>query len=314
MKQVPGTYHGRRSGPPGDDAEYWMPRDMFAWERSWERWIDENVGPGLNIDGTPGRIPAGAPLNTSDRKSGPVDMSPEAVAARAEFSRQHAEAIAYVAGYTGRWGLPLDIRANPRWGTKHLKLSERQVEVLLAGKARDQERAEQAAAARPEGYDEVLRLLAEARPGEFINSLREQVARGRTLSEKQIAAILRGANRGLETTQAAGVAPQRPPGSPMAGDIPEGWYMVGDQPWKVQWNRAHTGKYGLRLVDPHGGDRLNWEFVSGGLRIVATGRPMTLDEASAFGKLYGICVICGAKLTDPESIARGIGPICAGKL
>lgn len=28
---------------------------------------------------------------------------------------------------------------------------------------------------------------------------------------------------------------------------------------------------------------------------------------------HGICAICGAELTNPESIARGIGPICAGK-
>jgi hypothetical protein len=38
-------------------------------------------------------------------------------------------------------------------------------------------------------------------------------------------------------------------------------------------------------------------------------------EAAAVlhGKLSGNCSVCGRDLTDPESVARGIGPICAGK-
>jgi len=35
--------------------------------------------------------------------------------------------------------------------------------------------------------------------------------------------------------------------------------------------------------------------------------------AALHGKLSGRCSICSRDLTDPESIERGIGPICAGK-
>jgi hypothetical protein len=35
--------------------------------------------------------------------------------------------------------------------------------------------------------------------------------------------------------------------------------------------------------------------------------------AVAFGKAWGICTVCGRTLTDDQSIARGIGPICAEK-
>ncbi len=35
--------------------------------------------------------------------------------------------------------------------------------------------------------------------------------------------------------------------------------------------------------------------------------------AVAYGKAYGICACCGRTLTNPESIARGIGPICADR-
>lgn len=35
---------------------------------------------------------------------------------------------------------------------------------------------------------------------------------------------------------------------------------------------------------------------------------------TAYGKLTGRCGMCGLELTNPESIERGIGPICLGKL
>lgn len=37
------------------------------------------------------------------------------------------------------------------------------------------------------------------------------------------------------------------------------------------------------------------------------------EAALKFGKETGTCAICGAELTNPESIARSIGPICLGK-
>jgi hypothetical protein len=36
-----------------------------------------------------------------------------------------------------------------------------------------------------------------------------------------------------------------------------------------------------------------------------------LNAAIAFGKKFGKCSVCARTLTDAESIARGIGPICA---
>jgi hypothetical protein len=33
--------------------------------------------------------------------------------------------------------------------------------------------------------------------------------------------------------------------------------------------------------------------------------------AIAYGKQYGVCSVCGRELSDPESVERGIGPICA---
>jgi hypothetical protein len=39
-----------------------------------------------------------------------------------------------------------------------------------------------------------------------------------------------------------------------------------------------------------------------------------LEASKAYGRELGICGVCRRTLTDPESIANGIGPVCAGKL
>jgi hypothetical protein len=39
-----------------------------------------------------------------------------------------------------------------------------------------------------------------------------------------------------------------------------------------------------------------------------------LASAVAFGKKFGKCAVCYRDLTDPESIERGIGPICAERM
>ena len=40
-------------------------------------------------------------------------------------------------------------------------------------------------------------------------------------------------------------------------------------------------------------------------------KPLTQAEAAAKGKAVGFCIRCGATLTDPVSVANGIGPVCA---
>jgi hypothetical protein len=38
-----------------------------------------------------------------------------------------------------------------------------------------------------------------------------------------------------------------------------------------------------------------------------------LEQAIAYGRKTGECSCCGRTLSDPESVERGIGPICATK-
>ena len=53
-----------------------------------------------------------------------------------------------------------------------------------------------------------------------------------------------------------------------------------------------------------------WLYLGLASDYIAGYERMTLEEAGEFGQLYGICCVCGAVLTDPESIERGIGPVC----
>lgn len=39
-----------------------------------------------------------------------------------------------------------------------------------------------------------------------------------------------------------------------------------------------------------------------------------VEAAARFGRIYGKCGICTTTLTKPESIARGIGPVCWGRI
>lgn len=55
--------------------------------------------------------------------------------------------------------------------------------------------------------------------------------------------------------------------------------------------------------------RLTGEFVGEVLKIA--GDPE--GEAIKHGKLTGRCAVCSRKLSDPESTARGIGPVCASR-
>lgn len=40
---------------------------------------------------------------------------------------------------------------------------------------------------------------------------------------------------------------------------------------------------------------------------------MSIEDAKALGRIYGFCCVCGATLTDEESISEGIGPVCGGR-
>jgi hypothetical protein len=173
----------------------------------------------------------------------------------------HTEALAFVRSYTGTFGLIRDIRARGI-----VRLSPRQVDVILASRDRDEERAAAAYAASVNGV------------------------RARWGSE-----------------------PVTPGALPAATE--PGFYSVGADIWRVRQTKDGQRTYAVRLDVQPGARKGTWEYVKGGLNVIARdGAPLTEAAASAFGLAHGICAICAAELSDPISVARGIGPVCAKKV
>lgn len=94
----------------------------------------------------------------------------------------------------------------------------------------------------------------------------------------------------------------------------DGYYVHGDTFVCVKWNRAKTGQYATVW------DGASWEYDGRESRkLVADVKAgklslMTPEDAKRFGDLYGSCFKCSRTLTDPESIAQGYGPVCAGRM
>lgn len=100
----------------------------------------------------------------------------------------------------------------------------------------------------------------------------------------------------------------------------EGFYVHESHPYKVIVAKNGSGrKYAKRLSLETG----KWEYDRGGIGKLRPEEQMTLEQALEIAKmasgdvnavLYGHCFICGLSLTDDDSIARMIGPICWAKL
>lgn len=92
--------------------------------------------------------------------------------------------------------------------------------------------------------------------------------------------------------------------------LEDGFYEYDDTVYKVITS-PRTGRQYAKLLDVEIG---KWEYAPGQIKYIRKlASPLTLERAQELGQLYGICVRCGAILTDETSIANGIGPICAGK-
>lgn len=102
--------------------------------------------------------------------------------------------------------------------------------------------------------------------------------------------------------------------------IPEtvipGYYRDSEnEVWKVQFNKAGTHLYALKRVN-----KKKYEFISGAIKNITTEMfvslnplDITLEEAKEYGRKTGTCYMCSRTLTNPISIAEGIGPICSSK-
>lgn len=148
-----------------------------------------------------------------------------------------------------------------------------------------------------------------------------------TLTEGQRAAIDRCCDRDrqrdAERAQRA-AAPVDPTGLDLTV-LPSGFYAVpqGDTRLKLRVRLVKEGKWagwvfvddgaaygqGRKYGSQRPGARYQGQCVEQLRAILENPR----EASAAYGRLVGVCGVCGRKLEDEESVARGIGPICAGK-
>lgn len=91
-----------------------------------------------------------------------------------------------------------------------------------------------------------------------------------------------------------------------------GMYRVDGEIFRVQASRETGNLYAKRLnLLAEGAE---FVYAPGALRAIRPEHRMSQDEARAWGVEMGICCVCAAVLTDPESVARGIGPVCGKRV
>ena len=186
-----------------------------------------------------------------------------------------------------------------------------------------------AAAAQIEERDTIDRALIEflrdATWSDFAGSLYNYYVKHGTLTPKQLKAA-----ESMKAKCDARKAEREAPATPAAdgldlSQIPSGMYAVpgGETRLKVQIDVVQSGKWegwvfvkdgaeygrGERYGSQKPGDTYRGK-IEAELRQIAAD---PFEASKAYGRLVGRCGVCNRPLENEESVAAGIGPICAGR-
>ena len=90
---------------------------------------------------------------------------------------------------------------------------------------------------------------------------------------------------------------------------PVGVYKRGDDIYRVIKGRQSTKTYAQKLAVTPSGQPV-WDYAGGMIFELKVEELISPEVAAQMGRSVGYCVICGRFLTDAESVAKGIGPVC----
>lgn len=93
--------------------------------------------------------------------------------------------------------------------------------------------------------------------------------------------------------------------------VAEGYYFHAGNVYKVRTSKTGNAYATVLTRD---GNKGRWEYEQGAVWKLTAKDAITIQQAAEYGHLHGFCAICGLTLTDPASVERGIGPVCAKKL
>lgn len=128
---------------------------------------------------------------------------------------------------------------------------------------------------------------------------------------------------GLLATPKMVKAPKAAPAKAPAEELTDGMYQLPTgEIFKAQYAAHGSGRlYAKALVvteyeateDYPAETVVRFEYSPGAIRRLTLADKMSKEAAQEFGRLYGVCCVCAAVLTDETSIAEGIGPVCGGR-
>lgn len=95
--------------------------------------------------------------------------------------------------------------------------------------------------------------------------------------------------------------------------VSEGYYLQEDTVYKVVKAKHSDRLYAKALHSSEYG-HASWDYAPGAMNHLRGAHRLTVEQAAAMGTRLGACVVCGKALTDPESVERGIGPVCMTRL
>lgn len=132
----------------------------------------------------------------------------------------------------------------------------------------------------------------------------------------------RDASAAIEHLKALPYQPRQPkPQTPTAQELTVGAYRTADgriirvYPAKADRNRLLASE----LTDPSADSSADaWTYLGMASRFVTASDKLTADQVEDLAHQIGTesftwCCVCGRKLDDPNSVSRGIGPICRAK-
>ena len=141
-------------------------------------------------------------------------------------------------------------------------------------------------------------------------------AKGLTVTEYQLLTLSSlGASRFIDNLKKLPRDPGAKPGGSrkVHPGVTPGMYIMDQQVIKVIPSQKADGRLYVAVLTPAPEGESSSFKAKGNLHLLYKLTPehkMTASHASFYGEVYGRCCCCGKLLTVPESVERGVGPVC----
>jgi hypothetical protein len=90
-------------------------------------------------------------------------------------------------------------------------------------------------------------------------------------------------------------------------------HEVGGNIFKINISKSSGHPYAMSLDSmPQEKAKPTWSYAPGAINELGAGTLMSTERRAEIGRIMVHCLDCGARLTHPISVKRGIGPVCSG--